>query len=351
MKYLFLNLIVFYTGMLLVTALIMPVAFARTATTPASVSFEQSRCTDPAVLISLALATTEGDSAFELYKRIAQTDSFPDSVRSIACGRLGDYHCCCGNYDSAVVWYQAGVDLGPSLKLKYRLALASSNAGNDAAAESLWLDLVSDDDGALSPALTLALGRQALKQGRYESADASFRAVESSPDAARFRPVAVYGRFSAALHSGSLDSARALRRLITVKYPRLLERKSVDNAATLLAQPALTSTGKSAIGVSEKGASDTVSFASGRAPAIDTVARFSVQVGSFSSAENARRFCDSLKKKLSSVTMLEAKVGGRQLYRVIVGSFITRDSARSFAETNLAFCNINTYRIIEGNQE
>ncbi len=62
---------------------------------------------------------------------------------------------------------------------------------------------------------------------------------------------------------------------------------------------------------------------------------FTVQLGAFSSLENARVFMESLEKDLSCDAYIYIEQGDRALYRVRMGRFADRESAERFKEERL----------------
>jgi septal ring-binding cell division protein DamX len=62
---------------------------------------------------------------------------------------------------------------------------------------------------------------------------------------------------------------------------------------------------------------------------------FSLQIGSFTSYENAQKRMSSVKKLFSEAKIIEGTINGQTLYRVRLGSFPTKDEAQAFGRRKL----------------
>jgi cell division septation protein DedD len=69
---------------------------------------------------------------------------------------------------------------------------------------------------------------------------------------------------------------------------------------------------------------------SGTQPAASTAMVFAVQVGAFESAENANRMEQSAKSRFSTMQVRKFYDQVTKLYKVAVGSFLTKDEALEF---------------------
>jgi cell division septation protein DedD len=290
--------------------------------------------------ITLLYATTLADApkALALYKKIALDKSLPDSLRSEAYFRLG-----CANY----LW-------GRFQKASGYLISAAGTSGKSRDAEACYLNAVHDtadtfflatmqkaaEDTALAAGKTanFYLGIYYYAKRNYRRALTHFTA-STGPTGAPSRLCASYaGTYTCAATLSRHEEADSALAFIKQAYPEYLEKAMVEKAAA-----GKTSTTVKKDSLVKK---DTVVWPMADSAAVkkspvkktELVGRktaFSLQVGAFSTMENAEAFKAGLSKELPPASIVSGMTGAKTVYRVHVGAFDTKENAQAFGDSVL----------------
>jgi len=157
----------------------------------------------PDVQYAYARIITDGLSARDLYKSIADNKAASDSLRSKALCRLGCYYFVKEEYDGARKAFVKAEKLVPADAVKHLKAMAIFNKGDNRASELLWLETVSKEDNVTSAnRARYYLGNAFYQQGKYEDAYNCFNKAGESKKK-KWAVAALAGACLAAHYSGN----------------------------------------------------------------------------------------------------------------------------------------------------
>jgi cell division protein FtsN len=74
--------------------------------------------------------------------------------------------------------------------------------------------------------------------------------------------------------------------------------------------------------------------------------RYYLQVGAFAAVENAQGLKNELSRRFSKVSVTTGASGGRQVFRVRVGAFVSKETAQAFGDSALVKKGM-TFRVVE----
>jgi cell division septation protein DedD len=289
--------------------------------------------------ITLLYATTLSDAnkALVLYKKIAQDKSLPDSLRSEAYFRLGCANYLWGRFHKASGYFinAAGIS-GKSRDVE----ACYLNAVHDTADSSFLATLKNAaEDTALATGKTanFYLGIYYYAKRNYRLALSHFTASVGSPVTPSRLCAAYAGSYACAAGLSRHEKADSLLAFIQQEYPTYLEKVMVEKA---VAKP-LTALKKDSTIKKETAAwlpPDSAALKKVPVKKAETVGRkavFSLQVGAFSTMENAEAFKAGLSKELPPASIVSGVTGDKTVYRVHVGAFDTKENAQAYGDSVL----------------
>jgi tetratricopeptide (TPR) repeat protein len=246
--------------------------------------------------------------AVRLYKEIATGANVNDTIKAAALRTLGDYYFTKNDYKAAIEQYKAYVKISGSAISRDSWAQALLCDGQYDAALTLWNALALEKKEFEATA-DFYSGCVALYSGKYSDALNSFEKC-GKPDISR--PITLealsgkhftlekMGRQSdAAVVAGELRKYNVL----PIKWP-VSSKKTFVNELPSLAKDTTQDT--------EQGG-------------------FTVQVGAFSTLENATALQKKLSPQFGNISVATVTLEDKIFYRVRVGSFATREDAERYA--------------------
>ena len=286
---------------------------------------------DQEITLLYATSLSDADRALALFKKIAQDKSLPDSLRSEAYFRLG-----CANY----LW-------GRFHKASGHFINAAGISGKSRDLEACYLNAVHDtadssflatlknaaEDTALAAGKTanFYLGIYYYAKRNYRLALSHFTASIGSPGTPSRLCAAYAGSYACAAalsHHEKADSALAL---IKQAYPAYLEKAMVEKAPLKLSP----SVKKDTVTRLPPDSAALKKVPVKKAETVGRKAVFSLQVGAFSTMENAEAFKGGLSKELPPASIVSGVASDKTVYRVHVGAFDTKENAQAFGDSSL----------------
>lgn len=306
-----------------------------------------SNRTLPANIYAFATITTDGTSAKMLFNAVAGDSSAPDSLRSKALFRLGCLYESIDKYDSAYSSFSEASALYASNEYAHRSALAALKSGNISEAEKIWATMTSLDDTAFSSKALYYLGHIAYKQGDLDQAIIRYTNAAKTADIS-LEAAALAHAYNILVQKNDHEKIESYKKRLLKQHPFILEPLSLPDSA-------VSEANEWKVAIEE---SDILSRAASNDHAVkeetagtstkkeDETTGFTLQVGAFSSAENAKRLANKLKKDFKTVSIIKTKTDNSVLNRVRVGSFNTEQEAVEFGEKNFRKKNI-AFRVVK----
>jgi cell division septation protein DedD len=304
---------------------------------------------DPEITLLYATTLSDANTALALYKKISQDKSLPDSLRSEAYFRLG-----CVNY----LW-------GRHHKASGYFINAAGTSGKSRDVEACYLAAVHDtidssfvatlrkvaEDTALAAGKTanFYLGIFYYANRNYRRALLHFTASVTPSRAC----AAQAGAYTCAAILSRREQADSVLELIKQACPEYLEKGVVEKTA---AKPLTAAKKDTTVKKDTTSWLPPDSSAAKKQPVKKTEpagrkAAFSLQVGAFSTMENAEAFKAGLSKELPHASIVSGAAGDKTVYRVRVGSFDTKENAQAFGDSSLLKKGLQFRVIDEAGQE
>lgn len=282
-------------------------------------------------LIALEYASVAPCSlAVSLYRSVALTTSLPDSLRFTAYRRLGDYAAIRKDYATAVLQYKTASHLIKDNQLLITLARTEIAAGNPSGAQSTLNTLITRNRTPDTLQANYYLGLIALQRSLFDSALLFFNRTGPIDSLNAWSIAAAAGKLECALRLKKTDTIGHLEKQLKPFRSRLLEEDLLLLAATQ--QPSSSEQPQPVVAsLLEPGsASDTL---------------YTLQIGAFSSADNAANLVKRLKGQFSGVYTLAVTIADQQFYRVQIGRFTSKADAENYGNDSLTRAGI-TFRAV-----
>ncbi len=290
---------------------------------------------DPPTWFAYAQILTSGTDAGSMYDSLARSKSVPDSLKAEALYRLGCLHYCNEEYKNAETAFIKAEKLNATSTISHGKVMAIFNRGDNRKAESIWLEMVSkgDDRQAVKKA-RYYLGNAFYQQGNYKEAYNCYNTAWEFSD----EPWSVSARAGACLaayHTGDTARSKEIYAELIKENPLLLEKDLLEALFT-------KSVSFSEEDIEDLGGRDDFGAVSGE-PEVSVVkpvenkhgARYTLQVGAFSSVENARKLQKKMKKNFDHVTVVKEKIKGKEFHKVRIGRFTREDEALDYGNKHL----------------
>lgn len=272
-------------------------------------------------------------TAVRLYKEITRSQKATDSLKALSFGRLGDYCFARRDYLASVENYRQAAKKNSLPLFRHKWALASMAAGDNNAAQSLWHTLSLEYGDEFSSMANYYLGLLQVKKGNYKDAMNLFEKC-GKPDSKQYWTVAsLAGKLECASRLGMSEKVKVFGEQLKPFQKNLLEKDLLELSATDSASLRSGSSGK-------------MNLASELDSVSSSLGLYTLQVGAFGSAENARNLQKKLSKEFKDVTMVETKPGEQVFYRIRIGSFSSREEALKFASDSLTEAGLK-YTVVE----
>jgi tetratricopeptide (TPR) repeat protein len=272
-------------------------------------------------------------TAIRLYTEITRSEKAADSLKALSFGRLGDYCFARKDYKASVENYRQAAKKSSLPVFRHKWALASMAAGEDDAAQSLWHTLSLEYGDEFSSMANYYLGLLQVRKGNYKDAMSLFM-KSGKPDVKHYWTIAsLAGKLECASRLGLSEKVKEFSEQLKPYQKNLLERDLSGFSAVATASL-------------RSGSSEKMDLASELDSVSSSLGLYTLQVGAFGSAENARNLQKKLSKEFKDVTMVEAKPGEQVFYRVRIGSFVSREEAQKFASESLTGTGLK-YTVVE----
>ncbi len=294
-------------------------------------AYEKDSISAPNVL-AYAFIQLDGRRAAQLYRALAADGNAGVDVRTEALTRLGMLFYAQGGYDSACAYFEEAWRLGPASRSTRMLARAAINKGDLVKAEALLAPMVALHEAPPAAEALYYLGNVYLLRQEYEQAMNCYKKSVGSFGAPYTGP-SLAGGVLAARKLEKTDLAQALYGKIDQNFDFLLESS--------LLEPVADSGGSFA----EHDIETREGFGAEPAPK-NARGSYTLQVGAFASVENARKLRQELLARFDDVTVAPARVRGRTLHKVRIGSFESEADAEAFGNKRLRPKGM-TFRVVQ----
>lgn len=303
---------------------------------------ETACCADTPLAQLTAARAAPCSTAIIVYKSLSVDTTVPDTIRSRACGLLGDYAFAQREYETALDYYKKASALDKTnARYIYRTGLSHLADGDTADAIKRFVEAAGMNGPELPNEARVNLGRISYARGDYKGAMDYFRQTGSFSPTNGWSVSASFGKLMCARELGLADTAA------------FYEKQCSPYAKTLLERDGFVKTkGRTPIKKSDTAtpAGERIVVDSGKKPAatkpVDSVsAPFALQVGAFGSETSALALKKKLSKSFSDVRSVSAIVSARTFYRVWVGNFKTREAAEKFGRAELLELGL-VYRVV-----
>lgn len=282
-------------------------------------------------LITLEYAAVAPCSlAISLYRSVALATPLPDSLRFTAYRCLGDYAAIRKDYATAILQYKTASHLIRDNKLLISLARTEIAAGNLSEAQSTLNTLIAENRTADTLQANFYLGLIALQRTLFDSALLFFNRTGPLDSLNAWSIAATAGKLECALRLKKTDVIDRLEKQLKPFRNRLLEEDLLLLAAM---QQSISSEQPKPVAASLS-EPDTAS---------DIL--YTLQIGAFSSINNARNLVKRLKSQFSGVYTLAVTIADQQFYRVQIGRFTSKAKAERYGNDALSRAGI-TFRAV-----
>jgi tetratricopeptide (TPR) repeat protein len=269
--------------------------------------------TNPDTALARAQSLSDAAQALELYNKIASDKTAPGSVRSEAWFRLGCASYMTGRFHKAASYLKKAAEAAGCSVYTQAYYL---NAIHDTADSFFIKTLTKETEDTVLPAgktahFYLALFYYARKD--FSRALTHFRTAADSTGSVWWAYPADVGAYCCAEGLGHPEEATGAYDRTNKNCPACLEKAMMEKAKI---KPALSAEA------------------------------FTLQVGAFSTRENAQSYITSLSKQFADVSVSMGTLGNKTFYRVRIGAFATKESAQAYGDSALAKKGI-TFRVVE----
>ena len=296
----------------------------------------------PKAQLAYAKTVSSGMEAKKLYNDIIENKTVSEPLRSEAYFQLGCLYYCKEDYDNAKSMFNKAQKLSGGRRNNHMKALAAFNKGEYRTSETVWLAGVSDEKKKDRGRALYYLGNMFYRQGKYEQAYNCYKNASEMKGEAWTVP-AYAGACLSSYYTGDTLFSTILYDKLKKNYPSLLESeqlKHVFSKSSKFVESDINSREDVGTGdnkISEDMDTDTK---------VTEKAAYTLQVGAFSSGENAKSLFRKMKKDFNHVSIKEEKIKGTIFHKVRVELFTDKEEALAYGEKNLKSRGIN-FRVVE----
>jgi tetratricopeptide (TPR) repeat protein len=248
-------------------------------------------------------------TALRLYKEIAAGVAVPDTMKAAAFYALGEYYFAKKDYKTAAEQFKSSVKSSGVATTRDRWAQALFCDGQYDAALTLWNALALEQKKEYGATADFYSGCVALHSGKYTDALSNFEKC-GKPDLSK--PITIEAlsgkHFSLEKLGRQSDAAVVAEQLRKYNVPSI-EWPVFSGKTVINEQPPVTK--DSAQETEQSG--------------------FTVQVGAFSTLDNATALQKKLSQQFDNVSVATVTLEDKIFYRVRIGSFATREDAERYA--------------------
>ena len=292
--------------------------------------------------LAYAKTVSSGMEAGKLYNDIIGNKNAPDSLRSEAYVQLGCLYYCKEDYDSARSMFHQADKLSSGTGNDHLMALAAFNRGDNRTPETVWLAMASDEKKKIRGRALYYLGNTFYRQGKYEQAYNCYKNASEMEGEAWTVP-AYAGACLSSYYTGDTLFSTILYDKIQKRYPSLLEAEPLRR---------IFSSGSRFV-ETDINSRENVAASENKAPEEDNTvskvsekAAYTLQVGAFSSEENAKSLFRKMEKDFKHVSIKKERIKGTVFHKVRVELFADKEEALAYGEKHLKGRGIN-FRVVE----
>jgi tetratricopeptide (TPR) repeat protein len=250
-------------------------------------------------------------TAVILYKELSTSTTVHDTLKAAACAAMGEYYFSQKKYDNAIEQYRSSIKYVSSAKMRDRWALCLFCAGQYDAALTLWNALALEFKKEYGVTADFYNGCVALRNGKYADAISSFEKCGKPDPSKPFTVEALSGKNFCLVKLGKQTDAA------------LVAEQLKPFSLSSIAWPEFKGQTQNVTTKEEK--------TEEKSPTGDSLDGFTVQVGAFSTFENASTLQNKLSQQFKNVSVATVTLDDKTFYRVRIGSFATREDADRFA--------------------
>jgi len=274
-----------------------------------------------ASVVSCSLAVT-------LYKTVGENKTAPDSLRSVAYKKLGDYYYASKEYLRSIENYRYASKYSSNPIYKHHWALAASASGDTASAKSLWHTLTLEFGDTTSEIANYHLGLLLLKNQKYQDAFNSFSKTGVPSQSKPWAVASIQGKIDCAAKLGKKENTADLEKQLDPWRDMLLEAGFSGKAGAAPLQKTENTAAQPNV------------------PSADSTKQFTLQIGAFSQKENAAALEQKLKSSFQNVKTVQFDIEDKKFYRVWIGTFISKEAALQFGNDSLVNKGFS-FRVVE----
>jgi tetratricopeptide (TPR) repeat protein len=305
----------------------------RTAKARLTLAYKQNP-TNPAIQLAFA-SIAPCSTAVPIYKCVSELKTAPDSLRGNAYKKLGQYYYASSEYSSAIECYRNALKYGKKPEYRHNWALAALASGDEESAQSIWHTLTLEYGDTLSEIAQYHLGLLSLKQKKYQEALNYFSKTGTLASNRPWAVASIPGKIECAKKLGLNEKVTQFEKQLD-PYRDLMLENDLTNTTSSLNIKKSTETTSPAKTIT----SDTLS----EIP--DSLKLFTLQIGAFSSKENAQALEKKVKNQFSDVSIVQLTIDDKTFYRVRIGTFKSKPDAENFGADSVSKKGL-LFRIVE----
>lgn len=277
-------------------------------------------------------------TAVVIYKSLTEQSNISDSLKSAAYVKLGQYYYISKNYNQAANCYRNASKYGKNPEYRHYWALAALASGDRETAKSIWHTLTLEYGDTLSEMAQCQLGLLCFEQKKYQDA-LNYYAKAGAPAVNHpWAVTALAGKLECVKKLGLNEEAlqfeaqlQPYRKLLIENLPTSENKQKSEQITADTVLPVEKNQDSNAITVSEM---------------TDTLGFFTLQVGAFSSKDNAQALVNKVKIKHPSVSIVPLSINDKLFYRVWIGAFKSKSEAEHYGLDSLKKTGLS-FRIVE----
>ncbi|MCU0608169.1 MAG: SPOR domain-containing protein [Chitinispirillaceae bacterium] len=283
------------------------------------------------VLTSLASAQSSDSAQAEaepcsttmiIYETIAADTAQSDSARAVANARRGDLSFSLCDYGVARDFYGRAAALDTTEpRHRFFSGRAALADGDTAAAEAAFAGCTGEKT-ALSREAEVALGEIAMHRGEYAVAIKRFGETGIVTEKNSWSLRALAGKLVCARNLKMPDSVAIFEKQLAPYSARMLEMALNRKTAIVKSKSVVKAEARPVRATADK-------------KTVDNKNKYTLQVGAFSTQDQALAAKKRLEKKFDDITVSPTRVSGRTRHRVRIGYFSTHGEAEAFGRTRL----------------
>lgn len=309
-------------------------------------------------LLLLASKMVSCSTSLSYLIKLTTQPSCSDSLRAEGYNALGEYFFVDQSYEDAYDNFKKALDLRKSPRFKHRMALCYFVQKDTINAQNLWKSITTEYTGSWKLRAFYHLGEIELSRGNYKEALDLFTKAGNPKTSDSWAVPLLEGKLRCAENLNysemipslvdSLTLLGAKPKILAINkrtdsLPRIKPSTTIDSSPTSIpirSTPSVkTGTDTS---VKKSAPLDEIAVSTDTTPKDE----YTLQVGAFSSKENAETLYNKLKGTFKDLSIIPVTVDDQIFYRVWVGSFPSKDSAQTYGSSELTKASIQ-FRVVK----